>query len=105
MISHEASAHYSWVVDRFHLSAAAYQALQNGRELDFGWLEDRLVPLAFRLLCTRAGDTFATARPARLPASGKPDQYDDLSVFVEEQQAAAARSDRCCEDWDSLPWV
>ena len=37
------------------------------------------------MLCTRRDETFAAAREARLPVSGKPDQYDDLGVFVREQ--------------------
>jgi hypothetical protein len=87
--------HYSWIVDRFHLSAQAYQQLHNGRELDFGWLEERLVPLGFRLiLCTRADDTFATARAARLPVSGKPEQYDDLGVFMDEQRLLRSLAER-----------
>jgi hypothetical protein len=79
--------HYSWIVDRFHLSAQAFQLAAHGRRLDFGWLEDRLVPLGFHLvLCTRRPETFEAARAERLPVSGKPDQYDDLSAFIREQE-------------------
>jgi hypothetical protein len=78
--------HYSWIVDRFHLSAQAFQLAERGRVLDFGWLEDRLQPLGFHVvLCTRARGTWDAARTERLLVSGKPDQYDDLSVFVREQ--------------------
>lgn len=78
--------HYSWIVDRFHLSAQAYQLTAHDRRLDFGWLEERLVPLGFHLvLCTRRPETFAAARDDRLPVSGKPDQYDDLDAFIHEQ--------------------
>jgi hypothetical protein len=78
--------HYSWIVDRFHLSAAAYQLLARGEAPDFGWLEDRLAPLGFHLVvCTRRAETFAAARAERLKVSGKPDQYDDLDVFLREQ--------------------
>jgi hypothetical protein len=79
--------HYSWIVDRFHLSAQAYQQIAHQRQINFGWLEERLLPIGFRLiLCTRRPDTFAAARAERLPVSGKPDQYDDLDVFIREQE-------------------
>jgi hypothetical protein len=88
--------HYSWIVDRFHLSTMAYQQAAHGRELDFGWLEDRLVGLGFHLvLCTRQPATFEAARTERLKVSGRPDQYDDLAAFVREQELLrrlAARS-------------
>jgi hypothetical protein len=93
----ELHRYYSWVVDRFHLSTLAFQRLQHGIDEDFGWLEARLEPLGFHLvLCTRRVETFASARAERLIVSGKPDQYDDLSVFVREQDslrelAAASR--------------
>jgi hypothetical protein len=91
----ELQRHYSWIVDRFHFSTIAYQA-SRGRTYDFGWLEDRIAPLGFHVvLCTRRPDTFEAARAERLPVSGKPSQYDDLDVFVREQEALrdiAARS-------------
>src|SRR5512140_3133298 len=40
---------YSWIVDRFHLSTQAWQLAHHGVRYDFGWLEDRLLPLGFRL--------------------------------------------------------
>ncbi len=79
--------HYSWIVDRFHLSTIAYQRHAHGREYDFGWLEDRLASLGFRLvLCTRRPETFEAARTERLRVSGNPGQYDDLDAFVREQE-------------------
>jgi hypothetical protein len=82
--------HYSWIVDRFHVSAAAHQQAQ-GRQVDFGWLEERLAPLGFHLvLCTRRPETFEAARAERLKVSGKPDQYDDLGVFLREQELLRA---------------
>jgi thymidylate kinase len=88
--------YYSWIVDRFHLSTQAYQMRAYGRDYDFGWLEERLVPLNFRLvLCTRTSDSFQAARLERLKVSGNPAQYDDLNIFIREQeqmQALAARS-------------
>jgi len=77
--------HYSWIVDRFHLSTLAWQ-ITTGRHPDFGWLEERLRPLGFHVvLCTRREDTFEGARADRLTVSGNPGQYDDLQAFVREQ--------------------
>jgi len=82
----ELQPHYSWLVDRFHPSTIAWQRLHGGREVDFGWLEARLLPLGFHVaLLTRRPETFEAARAERLRISGKPDQYDDLSVFIREQ--------------------
>ncbi|HSP14740.1 MAG TPA: hypothetical protein VLV78_08310 [Thermoanaerobaculia bacterium] len=79
--------YYSWIVDRFHISTMAYQQLVHDRHFDFRWLEQRLAPLNFRLvLLTRREDSFAAARERRLEVSGKPSQYDDLSVFIAEQK-------------------
>jgi hypothetical protein len=84
----ELQRYYSWIVDRFHLSTRVWQRREHGRELDFRWLEERLAPLGFRVvLCTRTPESFAAAREARLRVSGNPRQYDDLSVFVREQEA------------------
>ena len=83
----ELERYYSWIVDRFHLSARAFQSAEHGRDLDFGWLEDRLLPLGFHVvLLVRRPETFAAARTERLIVSGKPDQYDDLERFVAEQE-------------------
>ncbi len=82
----ELQRHYSWIVDRFHVSTRAFQLQARGVDLDFRWLEDRLRPLGFRIvLCTRAPGTFEAARAERLRVSGKPSQYDDLGAFVREQ--------------------
>jgi hypothetical protein len=79
--------YYSWIVDRFHLATRAFQLEATGHAPDFGWLEDRLRPLGFHVvLCTRRPDTFAAARRDRLVVSGNPAQYDDLSMFVAEQE-------------------
>ncbi|MGZ6971163.1 MAG: hypothetical protein ACXVID_05835, partial [Thermoanaerobaculia bacterium] len=83
----ELMPHYSWIVDRFHLSTRAYQIVNRGHDVDFRWLEQRLQPLGFHLvLCQRRPETFEAARAERLEVSGKPSQYDDLSVFVREQE-------------------
>jgi hypothetical protein len=82
----ELQRYYSWIVDRFHVSTRVYQLQARGKDYDFRWLEDRLLPLGFRIvLCTRAPESFAAARAARLEVSGKPSQYDDLEPFIREQ--------------------
>jgi len=83
----ELQRYYSWIVDRFHISTRAYQLQTNGKDYDFNWLEARLLPLNFRLVfLSRSPDSFTAARAERLKVSGKPDQYNDLSVFVREQE-------------------
>lgn len=83
----ELQRYYSWIVDRFHLSTRAYQLQAHGKDYDFGWLEDRLVPLGFRLVfLTRTPESFAAARALRLKVSGNPAQYDELERFVQEQR-------------------
>jgi hypothetical protein len=83
----ELQRYYSWIVDRFHISTRAYQLQTHGRDYNFGWLEERLLPLNFRLVfLNRTPGSFASARTQRLKVSGKPDQYNDLSVFVREQE-------------------
>jgi hypothetical protein len=87
----ELHRYYSWVVDRFHLSTMAWQGIHRGVDEEFGWLEERLAPLGFHIiLCTRRADTFEAAREERLRVSGKPDQYDDLGVFLREQDVLRA---------------
>jgi hypothetical protein len=86
----ELQRYYSWIVDRFHLSTRAWQLQARGKDLDFRWLEDRLLQLGFHLvLCTRRPETFEAARTERLRVSGKPSQYDDLDAFVREQDLFA----------------
>lgn len=83
----ELQRYYSWIVDRFHISTRAYQMQARGRDYDFGWLERRLLPLNFRLVfCVRSPGSFAAARGERLKVSGNPAQYDDLEVFIREQE-------------------
>jgi hypothetical protein len=79
--------YYSWIVDRFHLSTRLYQKRVHMRDIDFTWLEERIVPLGFRLVfCVRQRDTFEAALAERLRVSGKPSQYKDISEFIEEQE-------------------
>ena len=82
----ELKRYSSWIVDRFHISTRAYQLQVYERDYDFGWLEQRLLPIGFRLVfLNRTPESFVAAREERLKISGKPDQYDDLSRFVAEQ--------------------
>lgn len=84
--------YYSWIVDRFHISTQAYQLQAHAKKYDFGWLEERLLPLGFRIvLCTRAPESFESARRERLKVSGKPSQYDDVALLF------ASKS--CCASW------
>jgi hypothetical protein len=83
----ELQRYYSWIVDRFHISTQMHQLRVYGKRYDFAWLESRLRALGFRLVfCTRTPESFASARAERLRVSGKPSQYDDLRLFVEEQE-------------------
>jgi hypothetical protein len=83
----ELQRYYSWIVDRFHISTRACQLQTHGRDYDFLWLEERLLPLNFRLVfLNRTPESFAAARQERLKVSGKPDQYSDLQAFVREQE-------------------
>jgi hypothetical protein len=82
----ELQRYYSWIVDRFHVSTRLYQRQAGRRDPDFIWLEDRIRPLGYRhILCVRSPDGFAAAREERLKVSGNPRQYDDLGVFIREQ--------------------
>jgi hypothetical protein len=83
----ELQRYYSWIVDRFHVSTRAYQLQTYGKDYDFRWLEERLLPLGFRMVfCTRTPESFEAARQERLKVSGNPSQYDDLGRFVNEQE-------------------
>jgi hypothetical protein len=78
--------YYSWIIDRFHISTIVYQ-LKFGRYYDFKCLEERLMPLKFCIvLCTRAEKSFIEAREERLKVSGNPKHYDNLNVFIDEQE-------------------
>jgi hypothetical protein len=83
----ELQRYYSWIIDRFHISTRAYQFQTYGKDYNFRWLEERLLPLNFRLVFLhRSSESFFAARNERLKVSGKPSQYDDLNVFVREQE-------------------
>jgi len=79
--------YYSWIIDRFHISTQMWQATYRGIQYKFGWLESRLVALGFRLIfCWRHPDSFLDARRERVKISSNPSQYDDLSLFIREQE-------------------
>jgi hypothetical protein len=83
----ELQRYYSWIIDRFHISTRAYQLKHNSRDYRFTWLEQRLLPLGFQLVfATRTKESFETAHEERLKVSGNPTQYDELDVFLEEQE-------------------
>jgi hypothetical protein len=79
--------YYSWIVDRFHLSTRLYQLQYHKTDYPFRWLEQRLERVGFHLVfVTRSPESFADARQERLKVSGNPSQYDNLSVFIREQE-------------------
>ncbi len=83
----ELQRYYSWIVDRFHISTRMYQLRTNGTDYNFRWLEQRLKPLGFHLIfITRTAESFEAARAERLKVSGNPGQYDNLQIFIEEQE-------------------
>jgi hypothetical protein len=87
--------YYSWIVDRFHISTQAWQLIYKKRSYDFTWLERRLALLGFRLVfCWRSPDSFEEARSRRLKISSHPAQYDDLSIFLREQEVVQEFFDR-----------
>ena len=79
--------YYSWIVDRFHLYTKLYQSEVRHHDYDFRWLEEKLLSLGFRhVFCFRKPESFAGARAERLKVSGNPGQYDDLSIYLKEQE-------------------
>jgi hypothetical protein len=91
----ELQRYYSWIVDRFHISTQAYQQTRYHKQYDFRWLEERLLKLGFRIVfCTRTQESFKKARKERLKVSGNPKQYDNLDIFIEEQQLIRSLIDK-----------
>lgn len=83
----ELQKYYSWIIDRFHISTKMYQLANNNRDIDFGWLEERLAEIGFVIVYLhRSPDSFEAARERRLKVSGNPGQYDDLSYFIRDQE-------------------
>ncbi len=82
----ELQKYYSWIIDRFHISTKAYQLKNYNKKYDFNWIEERLNNLGFHLvLCTRTTESFEKARAERLKVSGNPKQYDNIQLFIDEQ--------------------
>lgn len=78
--------YYSWIIDRFHISTIIYQRHQ-GKKINFNWLEKKLKSLGFCIIfCSRKQDSFHEAKKERLKVSGNPSQYENLDVFIEEQE-------------------
>lgn len=95
------SPYDAWFLDRFHLSTMATQAVAHGRTFDLWRIDEALAELNFVVvLCTRDRAGFEAARTERLKVSGKPEQYDDLSVFEREQDTLFELCDR-----SSLPII
>ncbi len=83
----ELQRYYSWIVDRFHISTMMHQRKYCGRNYDLRWIEERLHPLRFHLVfCYRSPESFEEAKQERLKVSGNPKQYDNLHIFLEEQE-------------------
>jgi len=83
----ELQRYYSWIIDRFHISTRLYQLQYRNIDYPFRWLEQRLLDLGFHLVfATRTPESFIEARIERLKVSGNPSQYDDLTLFVQEQE-------------------
>jgi len=83
----ELQKYYSWIIDRFHISTQACQHHACGVVPDFQWLEKRLKAVGFVIVfLSRTPESFESARRERLKVSGKPDQYDDLQAFRDEQE-------------------
>jgi hypothetical protein len=64
-----------------------WQATYRGKQYRFDWLESGLAALGFRLIfCWREPSSFIEARKRRLKISSNPSQYDNLTIFVREQE-------------------
>jgi len=83
----ELQQYYSWIIDRFHISTKQFQQREHSRDYDFQWLETRLNSLGFHIVfCTRSEESYESAKEERLKVSGNPSQYDDLQLFIDEQE-------------------
>jgi len=83
----ELQRYYSWIIDRFHISTMMHQRKYYHRDYDLRWIEERLLPLGFHLVfCYRSPESFEQAKKKRLKVSGNPKQYDNLNIFLEEQE-------------------
>lgn len=86
----ELNRDYYWIVDRFHISTVAFQRQRRGLEIDLDWVDRRLAAAGFVAVHLRRDPaTFPAARAHRLVYSENPDRYEDLGLFVEEQEIMA----------------
>jgi len=91
----ELQRYYSWIIDRFHISTMMHQRKYYARTYELRWIEERLLPLGFHLVfCYRSPDSFEQAKQDRLKVSGNPKQYDNLNIFLEEQEILGELVDR-----------
>ncbi len=91
----ELQRYYSWIIDRFHISTMMHQQKYCGRTYDLHWIEERLLPLGFHLVfCYRSPESFEAAKQERLKISGNPAQYDDLGLFLDEQEMLRELAER-----------
>lgn len=82
----ELQRHWYWIIDRFHISTRAYQLTNFKKDYPFDWLEERLAALNFHIIfCTRTTESFEKARQERLTYSETPSNYENLQIFMEEQ--------------------
>ena len=64
-----------------------FEYLHFDYEYNFEWLEERLNKLGFHLVfCVRKPESFKKAREDRIRVSGNPSQYDNLNLFIDEQE-------------------
>jgi hypothetical protein len=83
----ELQKYYSWIIDRFHISTKMYQLQTFNKNYDFNWIEERLKKIGFCIVfLSRDANSFADARSERLKVSGNPVQYDNLEVFIKDQE-------------------
>jgi hypothetical protein len=83
----ELQRYYSWIIDRFHISTMMHQQKYCGRNYDLHWIEERLLPLGFHLVfCYRSPESFEEAKQERLKISVNSKQYENLNIFLEEQE-------------------
>lgn len=82
----ELNRDYYWIIDRFHISTIAYQQQVYGRNIDLSWVDRRLANLGVVLVhCHRSPESFEAARQYRLTYSENPHNYNNLDVFIREQ--------------------
>ncbi|MDP3831847.1 MAG: hypothetical protein Q8Q47_11285, partial [Ignavibacteriaceae bacterium] len=83
----ELQKYYSWIIDRFHISTKMYQLQTFNKDYNFDWFEERLKKIGFCIVfLSRDANSFADTRSERLKVSGNPVQYDNLEVFIKDQE-------------------